>query len=461
MRFDVLAIGAGIQGATVACDAARRGLSVLLVDRGDVGNGASSNSMKIAHGGLRYLQHLDFRRSLESIRERRHLLRMAPDLVQPLACRMELRGRGSLFPVAFAAGLAANELLSWHRNRAVRPDRRIPVARFPVWYDAIICDTERLLLSFIHAACQAQPDTQVLPYSEVQLVRRNGRIVAARTSALGESEVGYVIDCTGAGSTRPAMLCVNLVVDGLAATASGQAVAMQHPETKRAVFAVPWRGKTIVGTWNACYEDNPRAPLKLDRNLVGEVLAWLGPVHPELSALRHKSVRLVHAGLVPCDTPTGSTPSDRNTIVHKPDGIVMVSGVKWTTAYGLSKRAVDIVTTRLGRGVKEAAAAPLPIFATQLKNYCWGRPDLFESVVAGCGTSLGALEFAVKREWARTLADVLLRRTGLAAAGHPGRTTVEAAACFLQPIFDWTDTERRTETQAFHDDPRFAGNVPN
>ena len=115
--YDILILGGGIYGATAAYEAARRGLSVLLLERQDFGAGTSQNSLKIAHGGLRYLQSLDLRRSRESMEERRRLLQVAPHLVRPLRCRMESRSLGGARRLLLRAGLLANEFLSRDRNR--------------------------------------------------------------------------------------------------------------------------------------------------------------------------------------------------------------------------------------------------------------------------------------------------------------------------------------------------------
>src|SRR3972149_1050739 len=82
--FDLVVVGAGVYGAVTAWDAALRGLSVALIDKGDFGGATSFNNLKTVHGGLRYLQHADFRRMRESVRERRTLLRLGPHLIQPM-----------------------------------------------------------------------------------------------------------------------------------------------------------------------------------------------------------------------------------------------------------------------------------------------------------------------------------------------------------------------------------------
>src|SRR5438034_11298670 len=83
--FDVLVVGGGIYGLTIALDAAQRGLSVALVERDDFGSGSSFNHLRTIHGGLRYLQTLDIKRARESVRERRATARIAPQAVRPLA----------------------------------------------------------------------------------------------------------------------------------------------------------------------------------------------------------------------------------------------------------------------------------------------------------------------------------------------------------------------------------------
>src|SRR4051812_49732147 len=89
-RYDVLVVGGGVYGLTIACDAAQRGLSVALVDRADFGSGASFNHLRTIHGGLRYLQTLDLARSRESMRERRTIATIAPHTVRPLPFALPL-----------------------------------------------------------------------------------------------------------------------------------------------------------------------------------------------------------------------------------------------------------------------------------------------------------------------------------------------------------------------------------
>ena len=94
IRYDLLVVGGGIYGACVAWEAVLRGLSVAVVEKADFGSATSANSLKIIHGGLRYLQHGDIRRMRDSIFERTTLLRIAPHLIHPLPVMIPTYGHG-------------------------------------------------------------------------------------------------------------------------------------------------------------------------------------------------------------------------------------------------------------------------------------------------------------------------------------------------------------------------------
>ncbi len=124
--FDVLVVGGGIYGLTIAYDAAQRGLSVALIDRADFGSGSSFNHLRTIHGGLRYLQTLDVRRARESIRERRTLARIAPHAVHALPFVLPLFRSLTRGPLAMRAGFMLDRVLACDRNLGVPPHLRIP-----------------------------------------------------------------------------------------------------------------------------------------------------------------------------------------------------------------------------------------------------------------------------------------------------------------------------------------------
>ena len=455
-RFDVGILGGGIVGASAAFEAARRGASVFLVDRGDLAGGASSNSMRIAHGGLRYLQHLDLRRCRESVRERRRLLRLAPRTIRPLPCRLELGGRSPLYRAAFAAGLLANELLSADRNLGVPRGARLPVARYPRWFDALIEDTEGLLLSLLHTAGSLAPlEIRLHTVADPEPLPAGGHLL--RLPDGGAVEVRTLLRCTGGDEgDAPAVVSMNLVVDRLGLGRDGTGVGFRHPDDGRNVFCVPWRGCTIVGTYDRTDPGPSDRPLQLREAWVDEMLRWLAPVHPELAALDRRRIRLVHAGRLPPARPGERTPTDRAVIARLSDGSTRVVSPKWTTALGVASRAVGGLL-----GPAPRSEGPGLVDRGRLREEFRRErgPERPARPAAGAPDPT-AVRFHVEREWATHLEDLLLRRSGLAATGHPGVRRAEAVARLMGEALGWDEARLREELEAFHGHPRFAGNVP-
>ena len=115
-EFDLIVIGAGINGAGIARDAALRGLKVLLLDKADIASGTSSASTRLIHGGLRYLEHFEFGLVRESLRERETLLRIAPHLVRPLAITIPIYKQSKRGQLTIRAGMIAYDLLSMGKS---------------------------------------------------------------------------------------------------------------------------------------------------------------------------------------------------------------------------------------------------------------------------------------------------------------------------------------------------------
>src|SRR5882724_4085362 len=173
--FDVVVVGGGIYGLTIAYDAAQRGLSVALVERDDFGSGTSFNHLRTIHGGVRYLQTLDLSRARESVRERRTMARIAPHAVRPLPFAVPIYRSFTKGKLAMRAGFLLDRLVAAGRNRGVAASHRLPagrvisrgnaVQRFPglrrqgltgagVMYDYVTTEADRLTFSFALAAVE-------------------------------------------------------------------------------------------------------------------------------------------------------------------------------------------------------------------------------------------------------------------------------------------------------------------
>src|SRR6266540_5036758 len=124
-EFDVLIVGGGIHGAVAAWDAALRGVSVGLIERGDFGSGTSQNSLKIIHGGLRYLQDGNLSRIRTMVRERTTWMKIAPHLIHPLTCLIPTTQNISRNRMAMGVALKANDILSFDRNQLVDPEKNL------------------------------------------------------------------------------------------------------------------------------------------------------------------------------------------------------------------------------------------------------------------------------------------------------------------------------------------------
>ncbi|MGD8897199.1 MAG: FAD-dependent oxidoreductase, partial [Acidobacteriota bacterium] len=289
-EIDLVVVGGGIYGATAAWDAAQRGLAVGLVEREDFGAGASWNSLKTIHGGMRYLQKAAFGRLRESAREQRTFLTIAPTLVRPLRFVVPAYGHGLTGREALAIALCLNNWLTRGLDEGLPEGSRIPPGRTvsaaearelvpgleprrlggaAVWSDAQAASTERLTLAFVLAAAAA--GARVANHAEViETLRSRGRVagVVVRDRLLGsavEVRARLVLNAAGpeaddvlarAGLRRkaaPLLRARNLVLDRPPSLPH----AVGAKSRGRFLFVVPWDGRTLVGT---DYEPAEAAP---------------------------------------------------------------------------------------------------------------------------------------------------------------------------------------------------------
>src|SRR3989339_1300932 len=173
VEFDILVIGGGIHGVTVAREAAKNGYKTALIEMNDFGHSTSFNSMKVVHGGLRYLQHANLKRIRQSIRSRKIMQQVAPDLIKAVPFLIPTYGHGIRSKEAMSAAILINDLISFDRNSDIPAENHIPngytVGRDEVlkilpginkdkltggaiWYEAVVQNTEKLLMRFLSDA---------------------------------------------------------------------------------------------------------------------------------------------------------------------------------------------------------------------------------------------------------------------------------------------------------------------
>ena len=520
--FDLVVVGGGIYGACAAWEAARRGLSVALIEQGDFGAATSANSQKIVHGGFRYLQHLDIKRIRESVRERRRLMGLAPHLVRPMPVILPTYGRGLQSRAMMRLAGALYDALSWDRNAGVRdPEQHIPqtrllsrgecLERLPglapagvtgavVWHDGQIYNSERLTLAFVRAA--ADRGACAANYLRVtNLLVRGGRVMGVRvedrlTGATGEVRGRVVMNTSGPWVNRtlgtdsgsaaprvPMVKTVNIMInrvlaDGYAFSVVHSASGAQGRGTPRRLFVTPWRQRTVIGSSHQWTDDGPDALTVTGQEIVG-LLEHFNRAYPG-AGVGPQEVCFVHVGLMPHED--GNVTGDPaqlarhyRLIDHEraggPTGLMTVIGVKYTTARDVAEKAIRLVLRKLGRS-SAGDASPLPggemdRFNIWRSRLLASRPhgldqDVLEQLTSNYGTDCrNVLRYiesdaslkvrvasdssviraqvihAVREEMAQTLEDVVLRRTELGTAGHPGNTALDACAELMARELHW------------------------
>jgi len=399
-RYDLCILGGGINGLASAYDAALRGLKVALIEQGDFGGETSSGSLKILHGGLRYLQHLDFPRMMESIRERNALIRLAPHLVDPLGFLVPTHPGLMTGKTAMRAAFTVNDLVGLRRNRGIRdkaqhlPGGRIlshrevaelaPVLKADtynggaVFYDAQMRNSDRYTLSFALGAGR-QGAVLANRVRGVKFDVRNGRIEALEAEDLETGDRFAIRARQYAAMTGPwrdllpGLLSGGAGQNSVVKNAGLQLVTLRGPckglglalpggevdpdahlqRGGRHYFSTPWRGHTLWGTLDKEYRGRPE-DWRIREEEIGEFIGELNACLPGFD-LQREEVLLAFGGLRMTDqaeSAAGSKVSRRYAIQsHEKDlgigNLISMDGIKYTACRIMAEKAVDQVVAKL------------------------------------------------------------------------------------------------------------------
>jgi glycerol-3-phosphate dehydrogenase len=422
--YDVIVIGGGFFGAFTAWDAALRGLSVCLVDKGDFCGATSANSFKIVHGGIRYLQHLDLTRVLRSSGERSAFLRIAPHLVRPMPVLIPTYGHGKKGKPLLRLGLSVYDALTWNRNRGIRsPLRRIPRARafsasealasFPgleshgltgglLFHDAQMYNPARLALSALrsaaergaHLANRVEVTGFLVEGDRVRGVlgwdRLDDRSLEIRGSVvinaagpwagrLLERTLNLQLSRPQPTFSRDVALVVRRCLDGdvgLALTAGTRDAEALLDRGGRHLFLIPWRDYTLAGVWHRRFDGSPE---EIDL-APGEVDGFLDEVNRAFPGadLQTEDVLSIHTGLIlyndDQDDGEGHRFGRRSLIVDhgredRIDGLITVIGVRATMARHVAERGVDLALRKLGRRSVACSTAHSTLFGGDFEDF--------------------------------------------------------------------------------------------
>lgn len=524
--FDVVVIGGGVTGLSIARDAALRGLSVALIESDDFGAVTSGHWHRIIHGGMRYVQRMDLRRLRSAVHERAVWMHIAPHLVHPCGFLVLAHGAGVMSLPALAIGTGLYDMFTPERRRVADPSKRIPgrsvlsraavlggepvvnprgLAGAALFYDGRVAHSGQLLVALALSA--AEHGAQLANHAEVHgFLKRNGRIEGVRARCLLE---GDEFDVRG----RVVVNAAGPWVEGLDATAGDAAVPRSswilnavvatrsvtrqyglgvpgfvRDEAggtcpgKRLFFLMPWRNLTLVGTEELRFGGDP------GRQAFGahEIEGFLAEVNAALPAaeLGAGDVRFVLRGVLPGKAApgraTGLRLSDRARIVVHDDasgkrGLVSVVSIKFTEARLLAEHVVDRLGPLLDAQVPRSVAADVPVTGgdigdweafradelsrrpdmldeesaaelistygtrwTYLASLVEHEPDLALRIVVDRPMVMAQVEVAVEDEMARTLEDVVFRRTEIGLLGDPGEDALRRCARRMGEMLGWS-----------------------
>ncbi|MCW5965619.1 MAG: glycerol-3-phosphate dehydrogenase/oxidase [Bryobacterales bacterium] len=505
-HYDLAIIGGGIIGAGIARDAALRGIRCILLEKNDFGAGTTSGSTRLIHGGLRYLEMLDFGLVRMDLRERETLLRIAPHLVKPLQFFLPYFGSSWFYRNKMQLGLWLYDALSYDKSLPNRgsSSRAAVLSREPTmrteglagastFYDAQVNLPERLCLENVIDA--ARNGATIARGAEVTgVLRENGRIagveVHRENGSTEEVRAKLVLNASGpwlnevagrvTGDATPRIRTtkgIHLATEAL----NREAWVLFSPIDNRLFFAIPWMGLTWLGTTDTDYRGDPGNAAATPE----DVEYLLRSTEHYFPAIRQQRVCFTNAG-VRALVMQGGKESSVSRSHHLADGdlegtpgLITVLGGKITGYRAIAEEATDLVARKLGVSsrastaksglpgggsppvephfVRAAEAAGIPEASAMYLRSFYGSRAADVLAIAREDSSLarplddshpeiGAqIRLAIREEFCLHLDDFLVRRTGLAFSADQGRRPAPAVAALLAAELGWDADRQRTE----------------
>jgi glycerol-3-phosphate dehydrogenase len=493
---DILVIGGGATGLGVAIDSAARGYRTVLLERGDFAQGTSSRSTKLVHGGVRYLQQGDVGLVIEALRERGLLRRNAPHLVHDL--RFVVPNYDWWEAPFYGIGLKAYDLLAGKlglgRSRLL--SRGETIERLPtietdglrggVLYHDAQFDDARLAVDLAMTA--VEQGATVLNYAEVtEIVHHDGLVCGARAREIEsgdelEMSARAVVNATGVFTDSIRRLDEPGVEPMIRASQGvhlvlardflpgDSAIMVPHTDDGRVLFAIPWLDRVVVGT-----TDTPVERIAVEPRALPEEIDFLLE-HCARYLTRDPArgdVLSVFAGLRPLVGDHGAGPtaeiSRDHTVRISPSGLVTIAGGKWTTYRRMAQDTVDQAAVVAGLDVRPCVTADLNIHGHHSHPETFGRLAAYGSdareverlaedlglgeapIHPGVSCSAAEVVWAAREEMARTVEDVLARRTralllDARAAAEAAEVVAGLMAAELERDTDW----EREQVASFH-----------
>ncbi len=450
--WDMIVVGGGATGAGIAIDAAARGYSVLLLEQSDFGKGTSSRSTKLVHGGVRYLEQGNVSLVMEALKERGLLLQNSPHLVRNLAFvvptydwwESPFYGIGLKLYNLLAGkyGFGSSRILSREQTLEHLPTIKTEGLRGGVVYYDGQFDDSRLLVNLVATAFEH--GAVLLNYTQVTALTKDndgfvdgvtfrdietgeemtvqGRVVVNATGPFSDA-LRQMADPSAAPMIAPSQ-GVHLVFDR-SFLAGDNAIMVPHTSDGRVLFAIPWHGHTVVGTTDTPISSVPLEPVAQEQEV--EFILRTASLYLAHTPAR-SDVLSVFAGIRPLvragDAGNTAALSRDHTIRIEETGLVTVCGGKWTTYRHMAEDCVNqaAILARLpetpcptrdlkihGYHTDAASLGDLRVYgsdADAIRNL--GRPERLHPALP---YTAAEVLWAVRHEMARTVEDVLARRT--------------------------------------------------
>ena len=485
--FDLVIIGGGINGCALARLAAQNGFSVALFEENDFGSGVTSRSTRLIHGGLRYLESGRIGLVRESLHDRRLLLDEYPGQVKPLPFLIPVYQSDSRAAWYMSVGLKLYELFA--RDPELGLVQRLSPREVSSLEPGL--ETAGLRAGFQYCDCQATyPERLAL---EMALQAEEAGAVLANHTAVsgfliedgcvrgvktrgprGEEEfrarlvvnaagawIDRVLDALPSSGPKPLLTLLNgaHIVVAPFSGAPRRAVYHEARADRRPFFIIPWRGLYLIGTTETPFEGDPArvAPMAAE---IEYLLAETISLFPG-SGLGRESVLYAYAGSRPLLHASGgnwsSASREHRLYDHESrdglKGLLTMAGGKLTTARSFALEVLTKAAEKLGRPVPSAPAIPADVQSTderrmeiygprtdRLEHFARASTDGGEPALEGSPVTRGEILFAVEHEHARTLADIMLRRTGLGFSPEHQAGWAERVAAIAATSAAWEAT---------------------
>jgi len=508
-EFDLAVIGAGVNGAGIARDAALRGLSVVVLEKDDLCSGTSAWSSRLIHGGLRYLEYAEIPLVYESLHERRYLRKNASHLVKPLRITIPVYADARRGPLLIRLGMIAYDLLSIGKKMASHDmlSRNELLSEEPGlneqglragarYFDAQVTYAERLVLENLLAARAA--GASIRTWHRVIGIDVNAGAVRSlewrneQTGVTGTLSAGVVVNAAGPWVDQ-VLGCAAKGVAPLIGGTKGSHIVVGHFEGAphdafyveaaadgRPIFIIPWNQQYLIGTTDIRCQESLEE-LRASRQEVDYLLQEVNRVFPRAD-LGDEDIHFAYAGVRPLPYRKKGPESaiTRKHIIKVNKGVasnlISIIGGKLTTYRHLGEQTVNRVGRILRRRLPECRTRDMPLPGGAGLDDARVRLDSIAGISPGCserllgiygrrveallkltdpdrlstiddaGTVLDVeVRFALREEFATTLVDIVYRRIMVGLSADQGRPMYDAIAAIAADEMGWDEQRMKAE----------------